>query len=475
MKRMVRLLVIALVVVAILAATLAVLLGMPTRAEADTRVFSNHAATDVVGVHIKNDTGEYNVSAEDGGYVIDDVPSELVDVETFIGFMVACSDVSALTRVDMGKLDAAAFGLDEPQATVSVEYADGETMELLVGDAEPLSGNYYCAAPGEDDVYLIAGETAENYLIGKQGFVSFYVTPKLQVSSALSALADVTFSGGTLASPVTVESVSAGDAAVKQLARSFGAATHIVRGDGVYELDQTYGLTVLTPLCGLTAQAIVYYGLSAAQEDAMGFGSPYMQVDFDYRSSADANATHYTLRLLPAKEDGSAFYANVAGSGVVYVIGREAFVDISYEKLLLRWFLSPLLMDVSGVTVEANGKTTEFTVDNTDRKNPQIQCDGETMDTEQFRSFFKLLVSAAHDGTYLGPQAAADGSPAMRITYRYTDGKADDVLALYPGETRRVNVYVNDVCEFAMKDTFVERVHEALAAMEHGETFDINW
>ena len=58
---------------------------------------------------------------------------------------------------------------------------------------------------------------------------------------------------------------------------------------------------------------------------------------------------------------------------------------------------------------------------------------------------------------------------------QYGEGKPDDVMTLYSGAARRVNVYVNGVCEFAMKDTFVERVREALAALGRGDSFDINW
>ena len=305
------------------------------------------------------------------------------------------------------------------------------------------------------------------------------------ISSALSLIPDnlppsVVVSSGhglhvywLLDRPVTIESVAAGDEEVRTLARSFGAATHIVRGAGVYELDQTYGLTVLEPLCGLTAQAIVAYGLSAQQEDEM-FAEPYMQVAFDYKNGGDT-AEHFVLRFLPAAEDGSLFYANAQGSGVVYVIERKAFFDISYEKLLLRWFLSPLLMDVTGVTVVDGARTYAFAVDNTDAKNPVVTLDGAPLDVELFRSFYQLLGSAANDGTYLGEQPAPEGTAAMTITYHYGDGKADDVMALYPGESRRVNVYVNGVCEFAMRDAFVQRVQEALSALEAGESFDINW
>lgn len=473
MKQLNRLLFAAGVVVCVLAGVLAFLLLNPPGAETQSYVFSDRAATDIDRVQITNAQGSFQVTAQDGGYLIDDIPSELIDIDRFIEFMVACSDVRALQRVDTGAHALADFGLEEPAATVEVTYTDGGALTLQLGAQEPLSGDYYCSVGDGAAVYLLAAETAENYLIVKQSLISFYVTPPLEVSSALSALQDVTFSGGPLDRPVTIESVSAGDEEVRTLARSFGAATHIVRGAGVYELDQTYGLTVLEPLCGMTAQAIVAYGLSAQQEDEM-FAEPYMQVAFDYKNGGDT-AEHFVVRFLPAAEDGSLFYANAQGSGVVYVIERKAFFDISYEKLLLRWFLSPLLMDVTGVTVVDGARTYAFVVDNTDAKNPVVTLDGAPLDVELFRSFFRLLGSAANDGTYLGEQPAPEGTAAMTITYHYGGGKADDVMALYPGESRRVNVYVNGVCEFAMRDAFVQRVQEALSALEAGESFDINW
>lgn len=475
MQRLTRFVIAAAAVTVALGAAFFILWLNPPGAKTEDIVFSDHGAVDVSSVSVENQKGSFEVSAQDGGYVITDVPAELVDMETFIGFMVACSDVKPLQRIDTDGQGLDAFGLETPQATVHVTYQDDAIMSLSIGNEEPLSGNYYCQAEGEKGVFLLAKQTAENYLVAKEAFISFYVTPKLAVSSPLSALRNVTFTGGTLQEPVTIEAVSGGDEEIRQLARSFGAATHIVRGAGVYELDQTYGLTVLQPLCGLTAQAIVKYGLTADQEDAMGFAQPYMQVAFDYPNGGDGTDAHYVLRLLPAKEDGSLFYANVAGSGTVFVVARPAFADISYEKLLLRWFLSPLLMDVSGITIENGSQKTEFLLDQTDKKNPVVTMNGEALDVDLFRSFFALLGSAANDGAYLGEQAAPNGNVVMKVTYHYTDGKADDVMALYTGDSRRVNVYINGVCEYAMKDTFVSRVTQAVAAMKNGESFDSNW
>lgn len=473
MQKLVKTLVALAIAVAALAAALVLLWINPGREQAQNHVFSDRQATQVQTVRVENENGVFYVRAQDGGYTVADIPAELIDIDAFIAFLIDCSEISARKRVTAGG-NAADFGLDAPQARVDVTYLDGGDLTLLLGDREPLSGDYYASAEGDGGVYLLAAETAESWLIARQALISFYITPKLNVSSALSALGDVTFAGGPLAEPVTITSVSSGGEAVRALARSFGAATHIVQGAGVYELDQTYGLTVLSPLCGLTAQAIVGYGLSARQLAEYGFDEPYMQVDFDYKNGV-AEAVHYTLRITPADEAGQLFYANTLGSSVVYVIKREAFLDIAYEKLLLRWFLSPLLMDITGVTVETGAHTAKFTVDNSDLKNPVAALNGQPLDIGRFRQFFKLLCSAANDGQYLGEQPQPSGRPVMRITYHYSGGKADDVLALYAGDARRVSVSVNGVCEFAMKDAFVARVSEALSALKSGEAFDINW
>lgn len=474
MKRLIRLLIAEIAVTAALAVALAALLLSTPDSGTQTRVFAARAVTEIVSVQVENERGGLSVSTQDGGYLVDGVPSELVDTQTFIDFLTACSHVSALQQVADNPDDLTPYGLTQPQAQMTAAYADGESLTLYLGAQESISGSYYFSVEGDDGVYLLSEEYAQWYLIVKESLISFLVTPELTTSSALSAVLDVTFSGGGLEEPVTIESVSAGDETVRQLARSFGAPTHIVRGAGVYELDQTYALEMLTPLCGMTGQSIYYYGLTEEQEDALGFAQPYMQVEFDYKTGDDT-VEHYILRFLPATDDGSYFYVNARGSGLVYLVARPAFIDLEYDKLLLRWFLSPLLMDVTGITVEGSAGRYDFAIDNTDTRNPVVTLDGAEVDITLFRSFFQLLGSAANDGDYLGEQPAPAGSPVMTITYHYSDGKANDVMALYAGGTRRVNVYVNGVCEFAMKDAFVQRVEQALPALAAGENFDINW
>jgi len=183
------------------------------------------------------------------------------------------------------------------------------------------------------------------------------------------------------------------------------------------------------------------------------------------------------LRIAETGEEGL-YYATLEGSSVVYIIRREAFLNIEFERLPVRWFLTPLIMDLTAVEVASPGGSYRFELDNTDPLNPVITHDGQTLDTTLFRSFFRLITSTAHDDVYLGLLPPPDPAAAamLTITYEYSDpGKSPDVLALYRGEARRANVFVNGIGEFAMKDLFAERVIEGVSNLIAGTPIEENW
>ncbi len=477
MKKLVHCAIACAVVVAVLGTALLVLLRqVPPAAQGGAVVFTSAEPMDIASVTVKNGTGEYRFYKEGEGYVLDDIPADLADIDTFIAFMVNCGNLSAARRVDNDDTAAspADYGLDAPAATADIRLLNGNATTLSVGGQEQLSGDYYVSVSGFDGVYLMPAAKALPFLGPKTQVISRFVTPQLAVSSPLSAVRDAMFTGGELAAPVSIQATTGGDEAVKLAAMSFGTATHIVRGAGVYQLDQTYGVEILGSLFGLESTGIAGYGLSDAEIAAFGFDDPYMTVEYDMQNGADADVQHCVLKL--AKTDGADFYAYLEGRPIVYTVARPAFADIVYDKLFLRWFLSPLLMDLSGVTV-ADGKTeVVFDIDNTDTKNPVVTQNGAPVDVETFRALFRLLTSAAHDGTYRGAMDMPDGTPALTVTYTYTDpAKAPDVLQLFPGDARRLDVFVNGAGEFAMKDTYAPRVLEGVNSLLAGEPVDENW
>jgi len=477
MKSLVRVALAGVVVVAILAAVLLLLPQYAVTQPTDI-VFASGAATDVESVSVRNAYGSFRFFYDDkeGGYVLDDIPAFIADLDEFFDFMLRSASLSAIRRITLEISDISEWGLDQPSADVEILFFDGKTLKLQIGDIERISGNYYALVEGFDEVYIIPRATAEQFLRPKTQIISRYVTPPLAVSSPLSAIRDIVFTGGGLDHPVAIHATTGGSLDNTLAALSFGGATHIVRGAATYQLDQTYGVGILGSLFGIIAIDIVGYDLSEAEVAAYGFDRPYMAVVYDMINGVNAEVRR--MHLLVAQAESGLYYITQEGSGVVYIIGREAFLDIQYDKLPVRWFLTPFIMDLTAVTVAAPGAGYRFDIDNTDSRNPVVTYNGQVLDTTLFRAFFRLITSAAHDGEYLGAHASPlPGEEAvLSITYEYRNtDKSPDVLTLYPGGVRRHNVFVNGAGEFAIKDLFSQRVLEGCVNLINGNAIEEEW
>jgi len=480
MKGLVRLAVIGVIVVAALFFVVIVLYATDTEELTPGRIiFTSGEPTDVQSVLVKNDYGEFSFffDFDEDGYVLDDIPPYIADIEAFFDFMANSARLYAIRQIPDDEAELSDMGLDEPAAEVELRFFDGSFFNIKIGGVERISGNFYATVSGFDGIYIIPRTAAAQFLLPKTQIISRFVTPPLAVSSPFSAIRDITFTGGALQHPVTILTTTQGSEETRLAALSFGAAMHIVRGWGVYQLDQTYGAHILGSLFGIEAVAIAGYNLSEAAIVALGFDTPYMAIDYDMINGVDADLRHMRLRIAETGEAGL-YYATHEGSSVVYVIRDEAFLNIEFERLPVRWFLTPLIMDLSAVEITSPGGSYRFELDSTDPLNPVITRDGQTIDTTLFRSFFRLITSAAHDDVYLGllPLPGPAATAMLTITYEYSDpGKTPDIMSLHRGEARRANVFVNGIGEFAMKDLFAERVIEGVANLIAGAPIEENW
>ncbi len=472
MTRELRLVLIAAAVVALLAVA-AVALQLNPAKQAESGVsFKAVEPVDVARALISNEHGTFDIAFTGEGYLVDDIPAELVDRDELIDLLTRCGKVDALRTVASAPRDLEPYGLAKPAARVEIAYSDGSALTLWVGNVERVTGNYYCRVEGDPAVYLMEAERCAGFLLPKKAYVEDLVTPKLAVSSPLSALLNVTFSGGSLAEPVTIEAVATQDPDVLRAALSLGAATHIVRGQGVYELDQTYGVEMLGALLGITSSDIVGYGLTQDEIEAFGFDRPTMQVEFDLQNGADAQVEHYSLAVL---HKDSAFYLTCDGNGVIYVVQEPAFLHLEYDKLLVRWFLAPLLMDVREIQLTTSGQEYDCVITGKTNAEKRATCNGKEVDIERFRALYRLLGSAAHDGTLL-KDVVVEGAPLLRLTYHYLDAqKQPDVMELYAGDARRIYVQINGVTELAMREMYLTRVQEAVSILWTDAPIETDW
>ena len=478
MRREVRLVLALAGVVIALAVVAAGLMLNPVAVEERGTTLKDVEPVDVVHVLIRNAHGTLEVAFTGEGYEVDDISPDLVDMDAFIGLLTDCGNVYALRTVSTLPGDPATYGLADPVARVEISYADGSELTLHIGDEARVTGDTYVRVEGDPAVYLMAADRTAGFLAPKKTYVEHGVTPRLRLSSPLSAILDVTFTGGPGADrapsgeTITIEAVAAGDPDVARTALSFGAPTHIVRGRGVYELDQTYGVQILGSLLGITAEDIVGYDLSREEIMAFGFDEPTMRVVFDLKNDVDAGVETFTLALL-RRDDGDFLTCN--DNGVIYAVEEPAFLHVEYEKLLVRWFLSPLLMDVQRIHIVTEGQDYDFVITGERNADRQVICNGRVLDIDRFHALYRLLTSAAHDGRLL-EDVAVEGVPLMTLTYEYLDeGKAPDVMELFPGDPRQVYVRVNGVTELAMREMYLLRVQEALSGLWDDVPIETAW
>ena len=483
MKNLITFVIIGAVVTAVLAVIFIVLLRNPAEPSSDIIVFASGEATDLRSVAVSNQYGDFyfHFDAEEGGYVTDDIPAYLVDVDVFVEFMARSSQLAALRAIAPGAYELHETGFDNPSASVQIEFFDGSIFDLTIGVMERVSGNYYALVSGtgiestmdRDYIYIIPQSLAQQFLLPKTQVITRYLTPQLMLSSPLSAIRDISFAGSALSQPVLIRSVTGDDNETALAAKSFGTATHIVYGGSHYQLDQSYGIEVLGSLFGIRGD-IAGYDLNDEDFAALGFDTPYMIIQYDMVNDMTGDSIPMLLRIAPA-EDGR-FYATINDICAVFVIDHKPFIDIQFERLPLRWFLTPMLMDLSAILVSTPNGSHHFEIDNTNSRDPVITYEGQELDTTLFRTFFRLITSASHDGTYLGALPHPAGDPLLRISYVYSlPEKNNDILELYPGETRRVNVYVNGAGEFAMRDLFAQRVAEGLENLLLGLPIEEQW
>ena len=453
---------------------------------------------DILEISVTNKYGVYVISAEDGGFTVHDIPAPLVDYERFARMLASCAhvqasrlavaDTAAGGNVSGAALDGAMsdFGLYPASAAVRVSYG-GSSYGFEIGAMEPVSGDYYFADSGVNAVYIMPSEYAEDFLLPLKSLVSHYATPPLNLSSPLSAVQDVTFGGEMFKTPLVLRSAAAGGEEVKRAALSFGAATHLVYyKDGVFKLDQTYGIEILGSLLGIPAADIAAYNLAPDEIDAYGFNSPLCEISFGLAGAPGGPPEEYILKIIRnAASDGSSFLLAVNGRGVVYVIPRLPFLDADAEKFISRWYLTPMLTDISGLTVTAPGiglMLFEFIGETYGEKTAYLN--GAEIDISAFRAFFNFITGASHDGLPLGEsgyaaalEAAAGAEPLLSAEFFYNDPlKSPDTINFFGGEARKTLVTVNGrLSEFGMRELFVARALDACRAITVGEEFEVKW
>jgi hypothetical protein len=137
-------------------------------------LLSDRSIDQILRLRIKNRYDDYTVWQEGGGFVVEDLPMEQVNPEYVRMLLEESARVEYGALVPGGADGPALYGLDKPEAEITIDYTDGERLTLLPGNEETVSSGRYFMAAGTENVLLMKNNRARR-------------SPTPRVRSALSA------------------------------------------------------------------------------------------------------------------------------------------------------------------------------------------------------------------------------------------------------------------------------------------------
>ncbi|MDR1908790.1 MAG: DUF4340 domain-containing protein, partial [Spirochaetaceae bacterium] len=147
-----------------------------------------HDIGDVEEIRITNRHDAFSVWQEEGGFILADLPMDQVNAEYLLLLLEESSRVEYVTLVSEGTGKSALYGLDDPEAAVTIRYTDGSALSLIFGDEEPISRGRYFMAEGGDAVYLMDRSRVVRFLQPLKNFINFEIVPPRGYPSPLEAI-----------------------------------------------------------------------------------------------------------------------------------------------------------------------------------------------------------------------------------------------------------------------------------------------
>lgn len=340
------------------------------------------------------------------------------------------------------------YGLSEPAVRVTATLSDSDPVTILVGNRTPGGDAYYVQTSESATVYSV-------FMVWVSPF--FYSLDDLRDKTlpqinpqALREIVIGTVDGRTVRATAMAaddddpEMSMAVMAITEPFSRRYHASTLWI--EGVAD--------------ALPSIAIVRY-VDDDPQDLPGYGLDPPRAGL--RVSDGMNVI--SLKLGDATSDGR-FGRHAVGGSVFVVRGAEELISVTpYETLSPFMFIVSIDL-VDSIVVESPNGRYVLSLQRMPGKSADDDpvetffLDGTELEDGVFRDLYQWLIGLQMDAE-IGN--AASGAPDVTITYHLNTGGPDVLLEFVPQDSNYYAVYRDDVSEFVVTRTKIERLLAALA------------
>lgn len=443
-------------------------------------------------------------NAENAEYSIPGLAVDSLNQSMLKSILTAAGNLPAKKLVAESGADLALYGLNDPEITLTATYETGSAT-LQVGDEAPGGEGVYVAL-GEK-VYLIDTTRVTNLRGSRLSFVNKTITPGTAESAQFET---VTLSGAKYPEPIAIRKTEDSESA-----KMAGLSSYIITAPIQVEADSERGITPLASVFGLAAQTVVdsaQYGDAKSAE--YGLDTPWIVVDAaPLAVEGQDPIAPFTIAFSQADEDGNVYAQTRAGNYIYQLpVSSLPFYELSLFNLQTKTILLPNIDTVSAIDVLVGGTTRyAFTLEG-EGDELAVKMDGKELDTENFRQFYRTLISASYESEIpSGNESVADAEESesapdaestsdaeasaessteasesaasqdavtpelpdtgtlLQYNFHYRDNRPDDFVTFQPGPVRRAVVSLNGGRTYYILSKYVEKALEDVEKISRGE------
>ncbi len=405
--------------------------------------------------------------------------------------MTSLSSLNATQLVEESPSDLAKYGMDEPSATLTVQYSDGSSNVVKIGNTLPTGTGCYGMVNDDPAVYALSS-TIENYAsysltdFASTTVIETWVAPTSEESSDEPAktepdIRSMSITGGSLTEQLgdTPFTFVMGEMNEELAGYGLNGSTWIITSPVTASLHTENTATIREATYGLEAASVVAIHPDEAALAEYGLDDPYCVVEFDREGE------EFTLTI-GNSDGGTGRYVMVNGKDEVFLVDVNSlpWMDIQLNQMLSSLIFLPYIDDVSQIDLTIGDQVYTFETalgepevnEDGEEEDPTLEsvtCNGADIDLENYRKMYQYLLSAPAEDINL----SGDTGPLIAsFTYHYFDDPdRTDTIEIFQISERKCSIALNGSNDFTCRMAYYTRLVENIEALLNGETPDLDY
>ncbi len=434
-----------------------------TEASGGTCMLTDFVSGEVSGISIENRDGNYNIVKNGNEWMLTGYKDYEMDedrLETAVRNLLTIP--AEIIYEDT--FDRKVYGLETPEAKLSIQGSFGETI-LYLGSFNEGTSSWYVCKEGEKGLFSIIKGKGDWMLYSPFVYFDTSLIPAFDSSAErmTERLTEIMIERPDLEEPLRIKVSEEPEQAYTS---SYELTSPIHVKTSLKVMNEWVG-----SLLGFSADSVKgwYQDTEAA---AYGLDHPVMVMTVCHDGVTDI----FTIGA--AVEDGTERYMICSSSKLLYTIAEDklAFLYADADDLFFELALLPDINKVEQVKLKLGEEEFLFLLmrgeNGRDEEQLHVTVNGQEVDEALFRSFYSFLLEVDIEKINTNTH---EGTPVMRIEYVYQDGTSDTVEAYQLEDARRMGIVVNGESDFEGRMAYLEKLRMELSHLLAGEKIDTNW